>query len=491
MNSLKKITYIKQRLLGIGVAVVLCGMATSCEDLLKESPKSLVAEVFYNTGEEVETAVNAIYSPLRNSTIANYVATLECQSDWMYGRGSWSPLSDYQGLNDANITRVSGFWNSFYLAVRNANLVIENAPKGTSISEQDIDKYVAEAKFLRAFTYFHLVRNWGDIPLRTEVNMNDKDLPKSTVAQVYELILSDLAEAEANLPDTPADIGRPSVWAARSLLADVYLELGNYQEAAARSKQVIDSGKFRLVPVTSAADFQQNLFGPTVLTTPEEIFYFKFSRLEEQGNYILWISNHPSTNLFKFGGAYAVHGDKTNPNFVNWDEADLRKKLWDNINFGLGANTLVSSKYVDTEAISQNGAGNDQPIYRYADVLLIYAEASARSEGQVSAGALEALNQVRRRAYGHNPESASEADYAITDITAENFTDLVMKERGYEFLYEGKRWHELKRTGKVNELIGYGKNKTVAEKHLLWPIPLSEMNYNNLLDPSTDQNPGY
>src|SRR5690606_29242737 len=389
-----------------------------------------------------------------------------------------------------NITRVSGFWNSFYLAIRDANLVIQNAPNGSAISQQDIDKYVAEAKFLRAFTYFHLVRNWGSIPLRTEANMDEKDLPKSSESQVYDLIVADLLEAESKLPDTPKDIGRPSKWAAKSLLADVYLQLGNYQEAANRSKEVMDSGKFSLVPVSSVQDFQYKLFGPDILTTPEEIFYFKYSRLEGQGNYILWISNHPSTNLFSFGGAYAVHGDNVNPNYINWDDLDLRKGMWDNINFGLGPTTLVSSKYVDRDAISQSSAGNDQRVYRFADVLLIYAEAAARAAEQVAPLALESLNQVRRRAYGYNPTAPSEVDYQSPGST-EQFVDLVVKERGYEFLYEGKRWHELRRIGRVNELIGYGKNKTVAEKHLLWPIPLSEMNYNNLLDPATDQNPGY
>lgn len=490
MKNLNYIRSIKQQWWRICAAIVLIGGLGACDSMLVEKPKSLAVEVFYNTAEEVETAVNAIYRPLRISTFANYVATLECQSDWMYGRGSWTPLSDYQGLNDANITRVSGFWNSFYLAIRDANLVIQNAPNGSAISQEDIDKYVAEAKFLRAFTYFHLVRNWGSIPLRTEANMDEKDLPKSSESQVYDLIVADLLEAESKLPDTPKDIGRPSKWAAKSLLADVYLQLGNYQEAANRSKEVMDSGQFSLVPVSSVQDFQYKLFGPDILTTPEEIFYFKYSRLEGQGNYTLWISNHPSTNLFSFGGAYAVHGDNVNPNYINWDDLDLRKGMWDNINFGLGPTTLVSSKYVDPDAISQSGAGNDQPVYRFADVLLIYAEAAARAEGQVSPLALESLNQVRRRAYGYNPTAPSEVDYQSPGST-EQFVDLVVKERGYEFLYEGKRWHELRRIGRVNELIGYGKNKTVAEKHLLWPIPLSEMNYNNLLDPATDQNPGY
>ncbi len=492
MEKYKKTGRPTRRLMSLAVVLGLALAAVSCEDALVESPKAVAAEGFYQTAEEVESAVNAIYRPLRISTFPNYIATLECQSDWMYGRGSWTPLSDYQGLNDANITRVSGFWNDFYQAIRNANLVIQNAPKGASISAADVEKYVAEAKFLRAFTYFHLVRNWGGVPLRTEANMVEKDLAKSTAAQVYELIVTDLQAAESVLPETPKDVGRPSRWAAKTLLADVYMTLGNHSDAAARAKEVIDSGKFSLVQAKSVQDFQMNLFGPAILTSPEEIFYFKYSRLEAQGNYILWISNHPSTNLFKFGGAYAVHGDKTNPNFVAWDDDDVRKKLWDNISFGLGPNTLVSSKYVDKEAISQSGAGNDLPLYRYADVLLMYAEAVVKSEGSVSGKAIEALNRVRRRGYGLPSEAPSAVDITVADAASpEQFYDLVIKERGYEFLYEGKRWHELKRNGKVNELVLFGKKKTVADKHLLWPIPLSEMNYNGLLDPARDQNPGY
>jgi len=463
---------------------------SSCKEMLIEKPKSVAAEVFYNTREEVEAAVNAIYSPLRDGTMANYIATLECQSDWMYGRGSWDPLSQYQGLNDANITRVAGFWNAFYLAVRNANLVIQNAPNGNAISSEDISKLVGEAKFLRALTYFHLVRNWGAIPLRTEENMIEKDLPKSSVEQIYSLIISDLLNAEASLPDVPNAIGRPSKWAAKTLLADVYLQQERFQEAADKAEEVILADKYKLVGVQNREDLQYKLFGPEILTTSEEIFYLKYSRLANQGNYILWISNHPSTNLFNFGGAYAVHGDQTNPNFINWDNEDLRKSLWDNIDFGLGKNTLVSSKYVDPNAISQNGAGNDLPIYRYAEILLIYAEASTRAGNSVNEKALEGLNQVRRRAYGLNPEVISELDIE-SSIAPSEFLDLVVRERGYEFLYEGKRWHELKRINRVAELIQTGKGKAVADKHLLWPIPVSEMNYNKALNPASDQNPGY
>jgi len=463
----------------------------SCQKELEEHPQAVAAEDFYNTAEEVETAVNAIYTPLRMTMFPNYIATLECQSDWLYGRGSWTPLSEYQGLNDANVTRVSGFWNTFYESIRDCNLVIKNAPLGTDISEEDVARYVAEAKFLRAFCYFQLVRNWAGVPLRTESNMLDPNLPKSSVDEIYDFILSDLLEAESKLPPTQADSGRPTVWAAKALLGDVYLQLGQYEQAETKANEVMASGNFSLVKIANKEDFQQKLYGPDIQTTPEEIFSFKYARLPDQGNYILWISNHPSTNLFSFDGAYAVHGNATNPNYINWDDADIRKQLWDKINFGLGPNTLVSSKYVDQKAISQKGAGNDQPLYRYAEILLMFAEANCRVNHAVTSEAMEALNKVHRRAYGLDPEVPAGVDFAATNYDAASFIDLIIRERGYEFIYEGKRWLELKRTEKVDELIQYGKGKTVAEKHLLWPIPVSEMNYNKALDPKTDQNPGY
>ncbi len=469
---------------------------SACNKWLEEKPKQIAEFVFYNTAAEVETAVNAILLPLRKARearMANYIATLECQSDWMVGRGSWEPLSLYQGLNDVNITRVSSLWDAFYVAIRNANLVILNTPSGTSISQQDKDKYLGEARFLRAYLYYQLVQNWGAIPLRTEENMNQRDLPRSSPDVIYELIVSDLLEAEVNLPATASVSGRPTKWAAKTLLAEMFLQLGRNEEAAMRAQEVIEQGGFSLVKINSVSDIQTKIFGPEISSSSEEIFALKYARIVEQGNYILWISNHPSTKLFTSEGvgAYAVHGDASNPNYVNWDDTDIRKGMWDRINYGNAPNALISSKYADPQAISQYGAGNDQPIYRYPDALLLYAEAAARSENAVSVAAMEALNKVHRRAYGHNPDATSEVDLDAADFTAETFIDRVIQERGYEFIYEGKRWLELKRTGKLDELIQYGKGKTVTEKHLLWPIPLSELNYNDAIDPVSDQNPGY
>lgn len=473
--------------------LVLVCVLSSCESILKEEPKSLAVETFYNTAAEVEAAVNAIYTPLRSSNTSGmgvYIAVLEAHIDYAYGRGSYAVLNNFQGLDNVNISRTAGAWEGFYLSIRNANLVIKNAPNGKSISKANIDKYLAEAKFLRAFNYFHLVRNWGGVPIRTEANMTDINAKRNSVAEVYDLILADLKVAEAGLPEQISQSGRPSKWAAKTLLADVYLELKRYNEARDKAEEVMLSKKFSLVPVQVSEDFQK-IFGPTVVTTAEEVFYLKYSRQSGQGNLWPWLTNHPGTRLHGGGGVYGHHSDITNPVYKNWDDKDLRKGLWYVWNIGLGATSILSKKFIDPDAIGGSGAGNDAPWYRYADVLLIYAEAASQAANGPTAAALEALNQVHRRAYGLVPTTTSAIDFKLADYNANSFLDLVIKERGYEFQYEGKRWLELKRTGKAQQIIMANKSKTIADKAYLWPIAVSELGYNTAIDPVKDQNPGY
>ncbi|MFD2036789.1 RagB/SusD family nutrient uptake outer membrane protein [Belliella marina] len=462
----------------------------SCGDLLEENPQTIAAENFYNTEEEVRSAVNAIYSPLRME-MAEQIAILDTHTDWGYGRGSRAQYNDFEGFNTANINATSVRWNAYYLSIRNSNLVIKNAPEGTSISEEALARNLGEAKFLRAFAYFDLVRNWGSVPLRLDTNLEQLDLAKSSVEDIYSLILSDLAEAEETLPEVQEQIGRPTRYAAKTLLAHVYLTLGRYDESLSKTEEVINSGRYALVRVNSVEDFQVNLFGPDLTTTSEEVFHLKYAREVAQGNWLLWIINHPNTGLYNLGGAYAHYAVSTDPFYTNWDDADLRKSLWIPIDFGMGSNTLVSGKYIDRQAISNRGAGNDLPIYRYADVLLMFAEASARATNEPTEEGLEALNQVHRRAFGLDPDLPSDEDYQIQDYDEDTFVDLVLQERAYEFQFEGKRWLDLKRTGKAAEVIQQGKGKTIAEKHYLFPIPFEELNLNKALDPTTDQNPGY
>ncbi len=475
------------------IVIILMGsLLWSCTDLLEENPKSIVVENFYKTEQEIESAVNSIYSPWRTTGFPDYIAVLDAHADWGYGRGSRAQYNEFSGLNATNINRASGSWNFMYLSIRNANLVIQNTAIAEEVSEEVKSKFIAEARFLRALAYFHLVRNWGGVPIRDENNLTISDVPRSSAEEVYNLIVSDLEYAQNALPESQADIGRPTKWAAKTLLADVYINLERYDQARASVREVIESGTFSLVPVQTFEDFQLKVFGPEIVTSTEEVFSFKFARELGEGNYMLWILNHPSTGLYNFGGAYAHYSDAADPFYQEWNDGDIRKQLWDMIDFGLGETTLVSKKFIDQSAVTGNNAGNDLPVYRYSDALLLFAEADCRANGSPSEEGMEALNQVHRRAYGMNPTQPSDVDYKLSDYNDEaSFVELVLQERAYEFQFEGKRWFDLKRTGTAQEKVMWNRGLTIADRHFLWPLPNGELDYNKAMDPGADQNPGY
>lgn len=477
----------------------LCSL-TACKDVLKEEPKGLFLENFYNTPAEVEAAVNAVYAPLHSDNCmgAFYPAQLETYSDLLYGRGSYNFLNSYTVLDPTNTTRIGLVWESFYTAIRNANLVIQKAPLGKNLTAAEVDRYVGEARFMRAFVYYQLVQNWIEVPLRTEANMVEPALKLSSAADLYKFILADLQDAELKLPDVPRQAGRPTKWAAKTLLAQVMMH-DNTRWAEARNKldEVIKSRKYSLVPVTSADDFL-NLYGPRVVTTPEEVFYLKFSASSNQGWLFIMFPHHPGAKYHGAGGYYAHYTDpelgppgpnqrKANATIKSWDAQDLRKayNLYPYV-FGEGPTTLLNRKFRDPEASNINAAGNDYPLYRYADVLLLYAEAASRAAGGPTPEAVEALNQVHRRAYGLPANTpAPSVDFKAADYTAETFLDLILRERGFETMYEGKRWLDLKRMGipTLKRYILAAEGRAVADGFLRWPIPSVELTNNPALRP--------
>lgn len=462
-----------------------------CESNLEEHPKSLMNGSFYNTKEEIEAGIFAIYESMNNTNCLGgvYFAQIEATSDYGYGRGSFTQQSEYQGLSVTSFTQL--IWQHLYAAIRNANIIIKSVSSANQINENQKAAFISEAKFLRSYVYFILVRTWGGIPLRTEENMSEINLARASIDDVYKLITEDLAFAEKNLPESPGIAGRPSVWSAKTLLADVHFYRGQYKEAKDKAEEVINSKKFSLVPVSEPNDFMK-IFGPSVGTTSEEIFHLKFYAQVIKGNYFVMYFHHPAAKYHGAGGFYALCTDAVENKFIaNWDQADFRRQFdlyeWE---IGLGPNTLLYRKFQDPAAPNQSAATNDNPIYRYADVLLIYAEAANRVANGPTDLAVECLNQVHRRAYGYPPTQASPIDFKKSDYNVDEFNELVILERGYETFSEAKRWFDLKRLG-VKERILEAKGIVVAEKHLLWPIPITETNYNKAIDPSKDQNPGY
>lgn len=470
-------------------------LLSACSKQLEEHPKSIAVETFYNTPAEVEAGLNAIYRPLKDVNCMGglYEAQLETYGDYILGRGSYTPLNDYVGLDNTNSTRAGQIWQLFYRAINNANICLLKIPTGTKLTDADRLKYQAEARFMRGLIYYTMARNWGGVILRTEANIDSISVGRSTAADTYAQALSDLQFAETNLPAVPRLAGAPYVLAAKAVLTELYLVTEQWKSARDEANTVIQSGKFLLVPVAAPDDFNK-VFGPEVVTTTEEIFYLKFSR--EGSNYgfnYAMFEHAPGDGHHGAGGYYAHYTDTVlNPVMKAWDNADLRKQYnWYPWNVGLGANTLLPNKFSDPAATNANNAGNDYPWYKYSDILLYYAEAESRVNNGPNTAAIEALNQVRRRAYGYNPLTPSPADYKLSDYNAQSFIDLVAKERNYETCNEAKRWLDLKRLGTVKQVIQQAKGKTVADKMLLWPIPTVETNYNTALDPVKDQNPGY
>lgn len=484
-------------------ALILGTTLVSCNDWLEEDPKSVAAETFYNTPAEANAAVLAPLEKFRsNFNNMEFCTMQEACADYSYGRGSWTEISEYYGfLTASNVTRAGGVWAALYKAVRDCNIAIARLPEATGMSEAQKANYIGELRFIRAFSYYYLARLFGDIPLRTEMNMDEYNLGKTPVADVYNFLLEDLKYAAENAPEKARLSGTPSKWAAYSLLSDVYLKLGKYSDAAAAAKTVIDSGKFSLVKVAKPLDFEK-VFGANIPVSSEEIFYLKNDNsVSGYGWQFVMCCSHPKAVIngkpmlgtgLGWYGLYALENNK----FVQeWDNNDLRKDY--NLlplDFGLnaGCQTYIFSKFFDPKALDKIGAGNDWPVIRYPDVLLNYAEAVARQSNGATAEAIEAVNIIHRRAYGLNPTESSDIDFKVADYsTLDKFLKLVVDEQGYECMNEAKRWLYLCRVGISKDRIKEYKNKEVKDIHYLWPIPTTEFEYNEALDENTDQNPGY
>lgn len=469
---------------------------SSCEDWLKEEPKAIAVETFYNTPNEADAAVGAPIAKIRNAYTQVFPSLMETFADYNYGRGSWRSNSDYQGLNATNIGRTDGVWTNFYQAIRDCNIGINGISGATEMNEQQIASYIGELKFLRAFCYFQLVQFWDAIPLRTENNLGQWEMGKSPASEIYELIVNDLIYAAANAPQTPRLAGTPGRNSSRSLLSQVYLQLGDYSNAKKISDEVINSGEYSLVPVSTSRDFDK-IFGPDIITSTEEIFYLKTSRTNNAGLTYAMMMAHPNARIdgkkmHGGGGWYAICTTTENRMIIEWDDNDLRKNF--NLlpfNFGDPEFNCLLTKFHDPDA-SGSSANVAMPLIRYPDILLVNAEADTKLAGKVTAQALEKINMIHRRGYGRNPNIPSDVDFELTDYQSlDSFMDLLIIEQAYETWNEGKRWPFLVRLGVADEWVKKYKGLDIAPRHYLFPIPATEFTYNKGLDVLVDQNPGY
>lgn len=474
---------------------VTCSFLFSCSKNLKEEPYSFLGEEnSFESASDAVTALNAVYDRLRTiygsatyGLIMTNLADLNSEELMVREDGGATTLEIDKNLYTSFNPIFDNFYTNSYLLIDRANRVIINVPK-INMDAAKKGRVVGEAKFLRALAYFNLVRAFGDVPLviQPTTDVVNVAVARTSTDSVYAQILADLRDAEAaQLPDkytAAGEVGRATIGAVKTLLAKVYLTRKDFANAAAKAKEVIDANTYKLFP-----DYK-DIFVPENKNGMEHIFSVQYSCLRSDygspmaRNFAIYFS-YP---INQDGGAYQAY-----PAYADsYLPTDYRKKITiitEKVNPATGA--LVQSrtgphvdKYWDPSPCGANSARNNFIVLRYADVLLMYAEALNEINGP-TAEAYDAINQVRTRARNGDP-AAEPQD--LSGLTQEQFRDAVLQERSWELCYEGHRRWDLLRTGKyLSTMQAFGIPAT--EKNLLYPIPQNERDVNAALS----QNTGY
>lgn len=433
---------------------------------------------YYNNANELETAVVNMYDGLQgvNSTSANdnhatqveFYLT-EMRSDNTRTKAQEGEAAQFESYQvEATNGIVADYYRSFYNVIFRANTVLANLDVSEGATRA---KFEGEAKFVRAYAYFNLVRLFGDIPLIDRVitpSDTDASFTRVATSEVYNLIVSDLTTAATNLDNTYRT--RASQAAAQALLAKVHLTLGNYSDARALLESVVNSGSFSL-----EADFH-------------DVFYD-----EGNGETIFAIGYAPGgADSQNFSAEWLNAVGRTSG--VNYVTADVRA-AFDEIG---GSRTTVSfrqdssqnteyqvAKYFPNGELGPDYvldprlAGNDWIVLRYADVLLMHVESIlAGANETIDAAALASFQLVRNRAG------------LTTNVTIVT-KDALLKERRVELAFENHRLFDLIRMGEANSVLGTfsGTNGySFDTTDLLLPIPQYEI---GLSLGAMSQNPGY
>lgn len=456
--------------------LVLALTSLSCQGFLDENPKNFIAPTnFYQSAADALASVNSVYDKLSNWGAFDrqiYLLT-ELSTDNMDILSSNQEriqIDNYQ--MDAGNSIFRDAWQDLYEGVTRANITIDRVPGIKAMDAKLRDRIVGEAHFLRAFYYYNLVRLWGDAPLVTKevASLEGLDLPRTPAATIYEQIIADLQSAEQSLPAkyTGADVGRATSGAAKTLLTSVYLTRKQWALAAAKAQEVIDSKAYQLY------DNYADNFAIPLKNGKESIFEGQALASTGSNDQSQMYTNFAPSPANEFGQrAYGGFGP-TPELFASYEPGDTRKGLYLTEQKGKKLPRPMFNKYVDP-AGTENNNSNNWPYLRYADLLLMAAE--ALNESGKTAESLPFLNQVRKRA-GLAP---------VTSTAQAEVRAAIRRERRLELVLEGHRWFDLVRYGTlVSTMKAAGKDK-VQEINNVFPIPLRELDTN----PALAQNPGY
>jgi len=538
-------------LLATAVGLLLVPVLASCDSFLDEQPVSEVSEEdFYRNGEDLVTATNAIYATLQAtndnrwdglSSILLWYGSSKSDIGRSNSGNHGNKYFRLNGTSDQAQGRAGAIWDGGYNAIMRANTVLQEAP-GVEMDQTLKERLIAETKFLRALWYFTLVRVFGQpegegmgVPLVTRrISVEEAyETPRAPVDSVYMQIISDLQDAAAGLPTGygGSDEGRATRGAANTLLGKVYLTREQWQEASTQFQKVINSGAYRLL------DNYADLWGLENENNDEFIFTVEHeSGLQDEGARFTrdaYPRSGAEPITYDYGGLgvytpsmllmdrldmFTLNnplGARSAAEVDTADEGDLRS-LWyqrwyptdpnysitvnddgdldvENINYSYSGGECAEC-YSEKFRAPPGTDGLDSPLdwamFRYADVLLMQAEALNEINGGPTPQALEYLNRVRTRA-GLEP---------YENLSYEQFWERVQRERVFELGIEGKRWWDLRRTpeahggtdrwlGVMRDYFDYiGAGNADPEPHeIALPLPISVLERN----PDIEQTPGY
>ncbi|MFY9152417.1 MAG: RagB/SusD family nutrient uptake outer membrane protein [Prolixibacteraceae bacterium] len=481
---------------------VLASLVFACsEDFLTKSPEdSINTSNFFQTETDAITAINGAYQPLQWPKLYNMRMWT---TDIMAGNsivGAGGGTDGIETQDEANFVTASDnqgvldLWRGPWPGILRCNIVLQKVP-GMTISETVKNRVMGEAYFLRAHYYFILVRFFGDVPLTLKpVEPGDDLRPLRTPkADVYKQIISDLNQAITLLPPkeqyTGNDVGRASKGSATGMLAKVYLTLGDWQKVVDLCDQVKSLG------YSLNANYGDN-FSSSTENSSESLFEIQYVGDAGMG---FWSNENQASWLSTFTGPRGsdlVAGgwgwNQPTQEFINaYEPGDLRKdvtafydgcpqfdgkdykKSWSMTGYNL-RKFLVPLSAVP----SYDNSPLNFPVLRYADVLLMKAEALNELGRTTEAAA--PLNEVRTRA----------GLEIVTGLSKDAFREKVLHERRIELAFEGQRWFDLIRINNgqygIDFLKSIGKSN-MSSKFLLFPVPQKERDAN----PNLTQNTGY
>lgn len=498
-------------------------LSSGCKKFLDEQdPSNLTPESFYTIPEHAEAAIASVYADTRFYGGGAGIFSSNWQMLEAVTGTSTTETAQNADLNnlyalsyDGNVGHIINWWNGLYKVIAQANLVLDKVPPITPMDEAQKKRILGEAKFLRAWAYFYAVRLWGDIPLITapQTATSEDFFPtRAPQEEVYNLIVEDLLAAEAAGFQWMDATGRVSLAAVKSQLAKVYLTMAGYPLGkGATHYKLAEDKAYEVITYANANPGIINLFN-----TYDEVHSLATeNKLEHifELQYFADVAGNPMENMFpnfKPVSAYGANGTgssvPTLSFYQSYETGDLRAKNQEGYFYtsyyhnGSGAPFELGAPYIfkhfNTVAFGSPGVEGSKrndlnvPMIRYAEVLLIYAEAKNEGGGPDQT-AYDAFKRIRDRAQLTTP--------ALGSYTQASFREAVWKERWHELCYEGITWFDMIRLRKVFNEATYGfddfvghvnksSNQPLQEKHLLMPLGVQEMLNNPNLKP---QNPGY